>query len=225
VAKPVAYDWQPKVAASPKSVVVQRGASAAVQYNVTFTRSQRAAGHLLTGSVRIANPAAAPMALAKVTVEVPRPAGAAAAWVRASCPVDAKGALLPIAAKGGVTCGFTLPYASAVPLGTVVARAVGVAGSEHSSGAVPFTTARAARQVLGACALASDTFARPEASQPLLLAPAALNAKPASGSKAPELPGGQLLCGTQAFSYTARIGPIPSAMRCGSFKVSVVMVV
>ncbi|KIZ05878.1 hypothetical protein MNEG_2085 [Monoraphidium neglectum] len=219
VAKPVAYDWQPKVAASPKSVVVQRGASAAVQYNVTFTRSQRAAGHLLTGSVRIANPAAAPMALAKVTVEVPRPAGAAAAWVRASCPVDAKGALLPIAAKGGVTCGFTLPYASAVPLGTVVARAVGVAGSEHSSGAVPFTTARAARQVLGACALASDTFARPEASQPLLLAPAALNAKPASGSKAPELPGGQLLCGTQAFSYTARIGPIPSAMRCGSFKV------
>jgi hypothetical protein len=218
VSKPVAYDWAARVTVSPTAVSVPRGSSASVAYSVQYVRTPRAAGYLLAGSLRIVNPTSSPLPLTKVTVEVPRPAGAAAAWARPSCPLDDAGATKPVPARGNVSCAFSLPYVSAVAAATLVARVVAPGWPEVASAPAAFSTANAARQVLGACALASDTFERPDAANPTLLAPAALNAAPLTGSKAPEMPGGKLLCASAAFAYSARIGPVSSTMACGDFK-------
>ncbi|GBF98075.1 hypothetical protein Rsub_10303 [Raphidocelis subcapitata] len=221
VSKPVAHEWAPRVVAQPSAVVVARGGSATVSYTVRYARSQRASGHVISGAVRITNPTPLPLALAKVSVEVPRPAGAAAAWSRAACPVDARGRLLPVPARGSVACAFRLPYVSSAAVGSTVARVVVADGTELSSVAAAFDTGSAARQVLGTCALVSDTFSRPDATHPWLLVPSALNTSSGGGGgggKAPELPATRQLCGDSKFTYTARIGPISAATPCGAYK-------
>ena len=218
VIKPTAYEWAARATAAPQALTLRRGAGAGggVDLNVTvaFTRTQRATGHTLTGSVRVTNPTGAPLRLARVVVEVPRPAAAAAAFARPACPVDARGALLPVPPRGSVACAFTLAYVSLVPTGAVVARAVGASGSEYSGAPLAFDTRRAVRQALGACALVSDTPARADAASPRLLAPALR-----AGSKAPEQPGAKKVCGDATFAYAVRLPPLPAGAECGAYQV------
>jgi hypothetical protein len=219
VIKPVAYDWVVKTTPKQAMVNVKRGASANITYTVRVSRAQRAAGAVLSGSVRISNPGAVPLPLVKVSVEIPRPVGPAASWARAACPVDAAGRLLPVPARSSTVCRFSLAYASALAKSSLVARAAVAAngGAEFSSAAVPFDTASAARRVLGPCALVSDTFARPDAAAPRLLAPSAL----AAGAKVPELPGSRVKCSEGVYEYTVRVTPLGAATACGLYQVSV----
>lgn len=212
--QPVSYRWNVSMQLSPTSLYVPVTGSASSQYVVKYTRLPAVKlSTQVQGSVTVNNGmGSSSLKLAQVQVQLLKSNGAVFTLAVANCPVtDARSITVP--AKGSVRCSFSATYAGG-PSGSIVATAVGANGQVVSSKTTGFKVQNPRQVMYGACAIISDTF-QSKFDHPEVLAP---TSAPSSGSKAPDVGKGQLLCRSASYVYTSKVGPLAGAS-CKTFKV------
>jgi hypothetical protein len=197
-----------------------------------FTRTAAGSVGIVSGSLRVTNPAEFSLQLTTVQVLVQQPtAGQPPFRGIAECPRSQEGYVV-VDAQQAITCPFAvqLPGSSNAPvavqgqavmlgggqLASPASMAVfGNAASASSSPSSAGSSSAAADLELGKCAMVSDTFM----SGQLYLAPGSL----AAGSSMPPLGGALAVCGTVRSLYRVAFGPYGAGVACGTYKVRAVM--